>query len=87
MIERISPSAKKYPFRPIRPTTNYHTLIPIITAGLPPRINVRHINKYRDISWAKGSVIYLKGGTDLICSEEGGGIYILVGGKTKIGNK
>ena len=83
MIERVNSSEHKHPIRRIRLPTDYHTLIPLIIDGLPPWVEVRCINERREIPWAKGLAVYLKGGTDLICSEKGGGVYILVGGKNK----
>lgn len=69
-------------YRRIRLPTDYHTLIPLVTEGLPRWIEVRAIGGRREVLWTKGAVVYLKGGTDLICSTLGGGVYILIGGKT-----
>lgn len=83
MIERVNPSAQKHPIRRIRLPTDYHILIPLIIEGLPSWIEVRCIGERRKVPWTKGSAVYLKGGTDLVCSYEGGGVYILIGGKNK----
>lgn len=83
MVERVNPAAPKQLSRRIRPPTDYHTLIPLVIEGLPPWIEVQSAKERRKVPWAMGSVVYLKGGTDLVCSEEGGGVYILLGGKNK----
>lgn len=83
MIERVNPSAQKHPIRRIRLPTDYHILIPLIIEGLPSWIEVRCIGERRKVPWTKGSAVYLKGGTDLVCSEKGGGVFILIGGKNK----
>ena len=84
MVERINPDIQGHEFRRIRLPTDYHVLIPLVIEGLPPCIEVLSIKKRQKVPWAKGSVVYLKGGTDLICSQEGGGVYILLGGKNKV---
>jgi len=45
---------------------------------------VQSTKERRKVPWAMGSVVYLKGGTDLVCSEEGGGVYILLGGRKRV---
>lgn len=84
MVEHINPTVQNHPIRRIRLPTDYHVLIPLVVQGLPPWIEVRSIKKHQQVPWAKGSVVYLKGGTDLICSKEGGGVYILMGGKNRV---
>ncbi len=84
MIERINSTVQNHPIRRIRLPTDYHVLIPLVIEGLSPWIEVLSINERREVPWAKGSLVYLKGGTDLICSTEGGGVYILMGGKNKV---
>ena len=83
IIERVNSSAQNHPIRLIRLPTDYHILIPLIIEGLPSWIDVRCIGERRKVPWTKGSAVYLKGGTDLVCSEAGGGVYILIGGKNK----
>ena len=84
MVERINPTVQDHEFRRIRLPTDYHVLIPLVIEGLPPWIEVRSIKQRQKVPWAKGSVVYVKGGTDLICSKEGGGVYILMGGRNKV---
>ncbi|KAI4140529.1 MAG: hypothetical protein LQ341_003798 [Variospora aurantia] len=82
-IEGVNLTFQNHPFRRIRLPTDYHVLIPVVIEGLPRWIEVLSINERREVPWAKGSLVYLKGGTDLICLREGGGVYILMGGKKK----
>ncbi len=84
MTERVNPTVQNHPIRRIRLPTDYHVLIPLVIEGLPPWIEVLSINERREVPWAKGSLVYLKRGTDLICSKGGGGVYILIGGKNKV---
>ena len=83
MVERVNPTLQNHPIRRIRLPTDYHVLIPLVTEGLPRWIEVQSTNERKEVPWSKGSLIYLKGGTDLVCSKEGGGVYILIGGKNK----
>lgn len=83
MIEGVNLTFQNHPIRRIRLPTDYHVLIPVVIEGLPRWIEVLSINERREVPWAKGSLVYLKGGTDLICSREGGGVYILMGGRKK----
>ncbi|KAI4264615.1 MAG: hypothetical protein L6R42_000277 [Xanthoria sp. 1 TBL-2021] len=83
VIARINPSVQKVPSRGIGLPTDYHIVIPLVSQGLPPWAVVRSTKARQKVPWKKGSVVYIKGGTDLICSEEGGGIYIMIGGKTR----
>ena len=84
MVELVNPAIQDHPIRRIRLPTDYHVLIPLVLEGLPLWIEVLSINERREVPWAKGSLVYLKGGTDLICSKGGGGVYILIGGKNKV---
>ena len=81
MIERINTS--KYSSRHIPLPDDYHIIIPLVIKGLPQQIAIPSLNKKQGIQWEEGSVIYLKRGTELICSAAGGGIYILIGGENK----
>lgn len=83
MVERVNPTLQNHPIRRIRLPTDYHVLIPLVIEGLPRWIEVQSTNERKEVPWSKGSLIYLKGGTDLVCSKEGGGVYILIGGKNK----
>lgn len=83
MVERVNPAVQDHPIRIIRLPTDYHLLIPLVTEGLPRWIEIRSTKERKEVPWSKGSLVYLKGGTDLVCSKEGGGIYILMGGKYK----
>lgn len=83
VVARINPSVRKIPIRGIGLPTDYHIIIPLVLQGLPPWAEVRSTKTRLEVPWKKGSVVYIKGGTDLVCSEEGGGIYILIGGKTR----
>lgn len=78
--ERVNSTVQGHRYRL---PTDYHVLIPLVIEGLPPSIEVRSLSQCREVHWTKGAVVYLKGGTDLICSGKGGGIYILIGGKNK----
>lgn len=62
---------------------DYHIIIPLIPQGLPPSVEVRSTKKRTAIPWKKGSVVYFKGETDLVCSAEGGGICIFLAGRFK----
>ena len=84
MVEHVNPTTEDHPFRRIRLPGDYLVLIPLVLQGLPPWIEVLSTKERQAISWAKGSLVYLKGGTDLVCSREGGGVYILIGGKNKV---
>ncbi|KAL9127039.1 MAG: hypothetical protein Q9217_004003 [Psora testacea] len=83
MVERVNPTVQNQPIRRIRLPTDYHVLVPLVTEGLPRWIEVRSTNERKEVPWSKGLLVYLKGGTDLVCSKEGGGVYILIGGKNK----
>lgn len=74
--------------------TDYPVLISIIIEVLPRWIEVQSTNKRQEVQWTKRSVVYLKTGTNLICSKEDGRVYILIerrielekiGGKNRIG--
>ena len=83
MVARINPNARGTSIRRIGLPTDYHIIIPLVPEGLPLWAEVRSIQKRYKVLWRKGSVVYIRGGTDLVCSEAGGGIYILIGGKNK----
>ena len=83
MIARINASALGVPVRRIGLPTDYHIVIPLIPEGLPPWAEVRSSQIRQKVLWKKGSVVYIRGGTNLVCSEEGGGVYILIGGKNR----
>lgn len=80
---RINPSARSIPIRTIGLATDFYIIIPLVLEGMPPWAEVRSIKKRQEVPWRKGSVVYVKGGTDLVCSERGGGLYIMIGGKKK----
>lgn len=82
-VARINSGAGSVPLRRIRLPTDYHIIIPLVLQGLPRWAEVRSTKTRQELSWKRGSVVYIKGGIDLVCSEEGGGIYILIGVKTK----
>lgn len=83
MFVRINPSASGIPIRTIGISTDFCIVIPLVLEGMPPWVVVHSTNKRREVPWRKGSVVYVKGGTHLVCSERGGGIYIIVGAKIK----
>ena len=78
MVVRIDPDGGRI----ILPQ-DYHIIIPLLPKGLPRWVEVRSTKECQELSWRKGSVVYIRGGRDLLCPNEGGGIYILIGAKYK----
>lgn len=83
MVVRINASVKKIPERRIVLPTDYHIIIPLILQGLPTWAEDRSTKLRQKVPWRKGSVVCVRGGIDLICTEEGGGIYMVIGGENK----
>ena len=83
MIARINPGVGKASERGIGLPTDYHIIIPLISQGLPTWAESRSTKERQEVPWKKGSVVYVRSGTNLICTEDGGGIYMIIGGETK----
>lgn len=83
MVARINPSIRKTSERGIALPTDYHIIIPLVPQGLPTWAEVRSTKLRQKVPWRKGSVVCIKGGTNLICTEEGEGIYMMIGGENK----
>lgn len=83
MVVRINPSDQKIPERRIVLPTDYHVFIPLVLQGFPTWVEGRSTKIRQKVPWRKGSVVCIKGGTNLICTEEGGGIYMVIGGENK----
>jgi len=84
LVMRIEPQkSEQQLLRFIDLPGDYHIIIPLIPQGLPKWVEVRSTKKRTAIPWEKGSVIYCKGETDLVCSAEGQGICIFLGGRFK----
>ena len=76
-VVRIKPSVQKILERGIVLPTDYHIIIPLVPQGLPTWAECRSTKERQKVPWRKGSVVCIKGGTNLICTQEGGAIYIV----------
>ena len=79
----INATARTTPEFRVRLPTDFHVVIPLVLQGLPTWAESRSTKKCRNVPWRKGSVICIKGGTDFICTQDGRGIYIIIGGESK----
>ncbi|KAI4167667.1 MAG: hypothetical protein LQ343_007021 [Gyalolechia ehrenbergii] len=83
IIARINPGVQEASERGIGLPTDYHIIIPLVPQGLPTWAESRSTKTRQKVPWKKGSVVCIRGGTNLICTRDGGGIYIMIGGETK----
>lgn len=83
LVMRIEPQNPGDKPRLIELPGDYHIIIPLVLQGLPKWVEVRSTKKRTEIPWKKGSVIYCKGETALVCSAEEQGICVFIGGKFK----
>lgn len=85
MVMYIHPHASEKRLYYIDLPADYHIIIPLVPQGLPRWLEVRSSKKRTPVPWQKGSVIYVRGETDLVSSTEGHGICIVLGGRFKKG--
>jgi hypothetical protein len=57
---------------------DYVAIVPLIHKGLPRWAEVPS-NQKVSLGWKKGSLLFLRRGTKLVCSTEGGGLFIVMG--------
>ena len=83
IIAHINSSTGRSPVHRINLSTDYHIIIPFVTQELSSQMKDQYTETSQEMLWQKRSVVYIKERTNLICSEEGEGIYILIEGKNK----
>lgn len=83
MVARINSGVDEASERGIGLPSDYHFIIPLASQGLPMWAESRSTKKRQKVLKKKGSVVYIRGGTNLICTKDGGGVYEMIGGETK----
>jgi hypothetical protein len=59
---------------------DYMVIVPLVLDGLP-RWAGTNSSDMVVLEWKLGSLLFMKGGTKLVCSDVGGGIFIVLGAK------
>ena len=59
---------------------DYIVIAPLVLKGLPPWEGTSTSDMVA-LEWKLGSLLFIKGGTKLVCSDVGGGIFIVLGAK------
>lgn len=83
LVMRIESQKPEQAPRSLELPGDYHVIIPLVPQGLPTWVEVRPSGKRTAITWKKGSVVYCRQQTALVCSAEGQGICIFLGGRFK----
>ena len=81
MVMFINPSKQKLRAINLPSKSKYHIIIPLKIEGLPTWIQLRSTKERWEVPWKKGSVVYMNEKIDFMCSDKGGGLFILIGGE------
>lgn len=58
---------------------DYILIVPLVLEGLPVWAEAPSSNKQVVLQWTKGSILVARKGTNLVCSRDGGGIFMVLG--------
>lgn len=67
--------------RSITIPADYLLIVPLVLEGLPRWWKKHSSNHLVPLHWKMRSVLFIKGGTELVCSTDGGGMFIMLGVK------
>lgn len=60
---------------------DYLLIVPLALEGLPRWGRKHSSNDLVPLHWKMRSVLFIKGGTELVCSSDGGGVFMMLGVK------